>query len=160
MSTPIMMAFVLSVMFFQIGCGDKKDNKKVQAMVNACMFDPSGQCQQRAKAILENPRGQAQLAGLGIGTSNGTQLRKLADGKVAPVLPASIQAQAMKVQAALAADSNNPRSLHYDPAQPSQVVADRTPASTADQVIASGTGGAIAPASAAPAGGGGGEIVR
>lgn len=157
MSTPVLMALVTAVMFFQIGCGGKKkSNQEVKAMVNACMFDPSGQCQKRAKMALENPQLAAQIpaaqeAARANGGTGVVQVTTGADGqkKLTPVLPQSLQAQALKIQAALEADANNPRSLHYDPPQGSRVVADRTPASLPPQAASSTQ---IAPASAPSAG--------
>jgi hypothetical protein len=157
MSAPILMALVTAVMFLQIGCGKKnKSKQEVKAMVNACMFDPSGQCQRRAKMALENPQLAAQIpAAQASSQANGgtgvVQVTTGPDGqkKLTPVLPQSLQAQALKIQAALEEDSKNPRSMHYDPPQGSQVIADRTPASVPPQAS---TGSGIAPASTPSAG--------
>ena len=157
------MALVTAVMFLQIGCGGKKkSNQEVNAMVNACMFDPSGQCQKRAKMALENPQLAAQIpAAQATAQANGgtgvVQVTTGADGqkKLTPVLPQSLQAQALRIQAALEADSNNPRSLHYDPPQGSQVVADRTPSSVPPQAA---TASQIAPASTPSAGSAGATL--
>jgi hypothetical protein len=164
MSTQILAVLVVFVAFSQIGCSDDKPKipMSVQAAVHACQWDSTGECQKRAKMYAEHPElipqiNATQANALKNGGTGTVQVVNGPDGKptVAPVLPQSIQEKAKQVQAAIEADNNNPRSLHYDPPQPSQVV-DRTPSSVAS------TGGnsspAIAPASVS--GGGGGEVVR
>lgn len=156
MNTPILMLLVGFVAFSQIGCGGSGGKEKeIKAAVNACMYDPTGQCQQRAKMMMENPNAAAQMEAAKANGGTGVIAKSPVTGEYLPVLPQSVlQQQALKVQAALKQDSNNPRSLHYDPAQ-----AARTPAS---ETVASAP--AMAPASAegptSPGGGGDGQIAR
>jgi hypothetical protein len=162
MSTQILAVLVVFVAFAQIGCSDDKPKipMSVQAAVHACQWDSTGECQKRAKMYAEHPElipqiNATQANALKNGGTGTVQVVTGPDGKptVAPVLPQSIQEKAKQVQAAIEADNNNPRSLHYDPPQPSRVV-DRTPASVA------ATGEAL-PSPILPAStGGGGEVVR
>jgi len=140
MNSKLLTFLVIFVASLQIGCGKDKPTKQQKAMINACMYDPSGQCQQRAKSILEGRGIQEQLAGQPVtpppattppGTTPPATPPPVAgkpDSNLPPViLPATLKAQALKVQAQLEADSRNPRSLYYDPPAGSSVV-DRTPA--------------------------------
>lgn len=156
MSTPILMLFVGFVAFSQVACSGGGKEKEIKAAVNACMYDPTGQCQQRAKMMMENPNAVAQMEAAKAQGGTGVIAKSPTTGQYVPVLPQSVlEKQALKIQAALKEDANNPRSLHYDPAQ-----ATRAPAS---ETVASAP--AMAPASTgevtSPGGGGGdGQIAR
>ncbi len=151
MATKLLSLIVVISAMSTVACSKSKErrNLQIQTAMNQCMYDPTGACQQRAKTIMENPQLAGEITRVGqiaIGNS-GTGAVQVRNGVVQPILPASIQQQALKVQAALAADSNNPRSLYYDPPQAARQPASATSASVNGSVSASG-----APTSAAAAG--------
>ena len=135
MGTQILAVLVVFVAFSQIGCSKDKPQTpaQMQSMVQSCMWDQTGACQARAKALMENPQYAAQINQVAQNSLANGGTGAVAVGSSGPyaLLPRSItesqiQQQYQRVQAAIAADRNNPRSLYYDPAQTA-----RTPASTA-----------------------------
>lgn len=111
---------------FSVGCGKKKPTQ--QQMVNACLFDPTGNCPRQAAAMATAMGGGAMSynVGSGLGASypvlaagtNPGLIRAFstnASGGTIKVASANdVKTQAMKVQSALAADANNPKSMYYD----------------------------------------------
>jgi hypothetical protein len=92
----ILLSLVVFGALAQIGCsGNKKD---AQAQANACMFDPTGKCQQAAKAYAEVPGNQAGLqkavtAQGGAVTQVPIGVYRLPDGTVTTVPPLGAAAQ-------------------------------------------------------------------
>jgi len=144
-----------------IGCSKKKKPSQ-QAMINACLFDPTGNCPRQAAAM-------AAAGGAGLppgvlpynitqGGQNPFILGGGAPGTTGTVRVASkisdrdVRAQAARVRDGIRADSLNPQSLHYDPPTntvPQQGSIDRSVLTQNDQVGLQNRG----PASTAPAGG-------
>jgi hypothetical protein len=149
MGTQILAVLVVFVALSQIGCSNDKPQTpaQMQSMVQSCMWDQTGACQARAKAIMENPQYAAQINQVAQTSLANGGTGAVAVGSSGPyaLLPRSItesqiQQQYQRVQAAMAADRNNPRSLYYDPAQ-----AARAPSSA-------GNASPTLPASVTPAG--------
>ena len=150
MGTQILAVLVVFVAFSQIGCSKDKPQTpaQMQSMVQSCMWDQTGACQARSKALMENPQYAAQINQVAQTSLANGGTGAVAVGTSGPyaLLPRSIsenqiQQQYQRVQAAMSADRNNPRSLYYDPPQ-----AARSPSST-------GASSPTLPASVAPASG-------
>ena len=109
-----------------IGCGKKKKPSQ-QAMINACLFDPTGNCARQAAAMAQagapavlpyiQQVGQNSNGPLVAGVLPPTQggARPGAGIKVSAVSNADLASHRARVRSALDADSADPRSLHFDP---------------------------------------------
>lgn len=174
MNTSLLAAVLTLIAVTQIGCSnEKKTPKQVQAAVTACMFDPTGACQQNAKTIAENPlMARKILAGSKTALANGgggavqvIQDPTTGTKTVIPIVGASVtnsdlQAKSMSIQSSIAAIEANPNSSYYNPEQPSQVVADRTPSSVSAQTVQSAAISAQSITETGSASGSYGEVTR
>ena len=129
----IRMIFVFGlVSLTTVGCGcSKKNPPSQQAMINACLFDATGNCPRQAAAI-------AQAGGFAGGApgmlpplgQNSPILTNPAVGGIPGMTPpgttapmpikafasnVDVRNQQQKVMSALNADKNNPNSMRYDP---------------------------------------------
>ncbi len=160
----ILIVLMVTASLTSIGCGKKKKPSQ-QAMINACLFDPTGNCPRQAaamaqagapgqlpliQAIGQNPN---LLTGGGVSTGAGVRV-----ASATPTTSADLARQRIKVQSALAADAANPRSMHYDPPQssvPQQSRADVDAARglpTQNEQVGLRNGGSRAPAAVEEAG--------
>lgn len=115
----LLIALLVVASAASMGCSKKKKPSQ-QAMINACLFDPTGNCPRQA-AALAMAGGAGMPPGLAInqGGNNPFILPPTTGGgavRVAShVSDKDVRAQAFKVQSAIKADSLNPNSIHYDP---------------------------------------------
>ncbi len=104
-----------------------KDKPTQKEMVNACLFDPTGNCQRQAAAYAQG-HAPAVLPYINAGQANqGGAVGNVPTVAVFSVNEAQIKAKAQSVQSAIEADNRNPSSLHFDPPQsyvPKQKVED------------------------------------
>lgn len=166
----VLMAITVLASLSTVACGDKKKQATQQEMIHACLWDQTGNCQRQAAQYAASPavlplanqvgNNPALLAGIQNGTIPVVVPPAGTPGAVAPVVgggvaiasvsDAALKAQQQKVAAAIAADSNNPNSIHYDPP--------RAPASVQPASVASDASPSAPPASAGAIGGPGDGI--
>ncbi len=119
----LMVGLLVIAMLPMVGCSKKKKNKiSQQAAINACLWDPTGNCPRQA-AALAAANAPAVLPYLG-------QYNNLAQPQPPAAIPPTpavvttqsieqqIRQQAAMVQQKIKEDSLNPNSIHYDPPQP------------------------------------------
>lgn len=109
------LLLIFSLIIPLIACDKDKPTQK--EMVNACLFDPTGNCQRQAAAYAQG-HAPAVLPYINAGQANqGGAVGNVPTVAVFSTNEAQIKAKALSVQSAINADSRNPASLHYDPPQ-------------------------------------------
>lgn len=110
------LVFLFLIASTLVACDKDEPTKK--EMVNACLFDPTGNCQKQAAAMAQkNAPAILPYINAGAGNQGGLANASAGQVKLFSVNDQALRDKAMKVQAAIEADNQNPNSLHYDPPQ-------------------------------------------
>lgn len=106
-----------------IACDKKKPT--TQQSINACLYDPSGNCQRQVAMAMQSQQMQPVILPIAPNVNNvmaqNPQLLTGVPGqppgviRVSSVDEAAIRQQYLKVQSQIAKDESDPRSLNYNP---------------------------------------------